>query len=222
MKQVKRSANVAHFPAAENSTGESFRPSSTMCISAIGDGFAMLSTILSRMRVTLSRDSSNNAARFCQIGKTCPSMIIPIVEMAFACITQTKEVGAASDTYLRSALATLRNGIGLYHEAKKSTDNSSSSAPAPVPIRTTASTSTDLGSISPNESPGDDLFGGLGDDAFLNIDLDNLTSQTSSAPSTQNEASDPTSDGDDTQIDDLAKGKIWSHLFDALDAAKVC
>ena len=224
LKQVEQSADVALFPAAENSTGESFRPSSAMCISAIGDGFAMLSTILSRTRATLASDNSSNNSGFRQMGKACLSMIIPVVEIAFVCITQTKEVGVASDTYLRSALATLRNGIGLFHEAKKSTDNSSSSDPAAVPTRSAVapSTSSDLGSITPNESPGDDLFGGLGDDAFLNIDLDNLTSHTTSAPSTQNEASDPTNDGDATQIDVLAKGKLWSQLFDALDTAKVC
>lgn len=224
LKQVERSADVALFPTAEDSTGESFRPPSTMCISAIGDGFAMLSTILSRMRVTLASDSSNNSACFRQLGDHFLSMIVPVVEMAFDCITQTREVGPASDTYLRSALATLRNGIGLFHEAKKSADNSSSSAPAPVPTRSAVATSTssDLGSTAPRESPGDDLFGGLGDDAFMNIDLDNLTSQTSSAPSTQNEASDPTNDGDATQIDDLAKGNLWSLLLAALDAAKVC
>ena len=174
--------------------------------------------------MTLASDSSNDSACVRQLGDHFLSMIVPVVEMAFDCIIQTREVGPASDTYLRSALATLRNGIGLFHEAKKNATNSFSSAPAPVPTHRAVapSTSSDLGSTAPHGSSGDDLFGGLGDDAFMNIDLDNLTSQTSSAPSTQNVASDPTNDGDATQIDDLAKGKLWSLLLDALDAAKVC
>jgi len=222
-RQVTRNTEVKLFPATADSTDVSFRPTSTMCIAAISSGFTALSTILTRTRANSSTSSSGDTTPSGQLGNSCLFMTIPVIEIALACIVQVREADEGSELYLRSVLATLRNCIGLFHEAKKNVGTASATALTSFSVDATAA-SPQTGQKISNESPVDDMFGGLGDDAFMNIDLDNLTNrsnQSTSLPSSQIEADDPKVEDNDAKMDELAKGKLWSLLLDALDAAKV-
>ena len=218
MAEVKRTAETTLFPTTDNSCGASFRPNSIMCISAISGGFTSLSTILSRARSKFSNFTlvnSSHADELDNIGSTCLLMIIPVVEVAFASIIQAKEANASSELCVRSVLATLRHGIGLFHALGKNADTPTAETLAAAVVGNAADSSSNTDQVT------DDLFGGLGDDAFMNIDLDNLTGQSTSASSSQVETGDAVGEGGDAKMDELAKGKLWSLLMDALDAAKV-
>lgn len=215
MAEVERNAEATLFPTTDNCCGASFRPNSTMCIAAISSGFTSLSTILSRARSNLANAALAHSSNAGQLGNTCLLMVIPVVEVAFPCIVQTKEADSSSELFLRSVLATLRHGIGLFHELGKNVDTPT--------VETMAATAVGAAAGSPSNTyqDTDDLFGGLGDDAFMNIDLDNLTGQSTSASSSQVETGDAVGEVVDDRVDGLAKGKLWCLLMDALDAAKV-
>ena len=215
MADVKSNAEATLFPTTEDSRGTSFRPNITMCIGAISGGFTALSTILSRARSKLSNSALANSSHASHLGNTCLFMVIPVVEVAFACIVQAKEADSSSEVYLRSVLAALRHCIGMFHEVEKNADTSSAATLTATAVGNAACSSSNTDQAT------DDLFGGLGDDVFMNIDLDNLTGQSTSASSSQVETGDAFGEGDDAKLDELAKGKLWSLLMNALDAAKV-
>lgn len=225
MAENKRSNDVVLFPAQEGESYD-FRPTVAMCIESVGNVCTWLSALLSRARHTLSQrpTSSNLHEAVRHLGRHCFQMFIPTIEVAFTCLIQAKQADANSDMSVRSTLAVLRNAIGLVHEANKSgevaetvPDLSSGNA-----LQASNGTSS-MGNSTTNGATDDsDLFGGLDDDAFMNIDLDNLTGQstqtTNSGSSFQADSAPQTADG---QLDIFAKGSIWSLLTDVLDASKV-
>ena len=228
LSEIKRRNEAILFPSHEESN--SFRPTEGMCVDAVGSICTWLSALMSRARHSLAHGPEELREAIRHLGRQCLQMVISTVEVSFAGLVQIKQADSNLDLSFRSSLGVLRNAIGLYHETSSGEGVAITTL---VPHQVVGNDNVHTPSVNNAGNGGAanggnddtaDIFGGLDDEAFMNIDLDNLTGQSTSSVSNSGSTlhtESAASPNVNEQFDALAKGKIWSLLTDAIDASKV-